>query len=63
MVWYVVKFLLANKFSKGAVDPTLFTRKSGSHLLHVQIYVDDIIFASSDPMECDRFAQEMSSEF
>ena len=63
--WYdtLSKFLLANKFSKGVVDPTLFTRRSGNHLLHVQIYVDDIIFASSDPMECDRFAQEMSSEF
>ena len=63
--WYdtLSKFLLANKFTKGVVDPTLFTRRSGNHLLHVQIYVDDIIFASSDPMECDRFAQEMSSEF
>ena len=63
--WYdtLSKFLLANKFSKGVVDPTLFTRKTGKHLLHVQIYVDDIIFASSDPSECDRFSQEMSSEF
>ena len=56
--WYdtLSKFLLANKFTKGVVDPTLFIRKSGKHLLHVQIYVDDIIFASSNPMECDRFA-------
>ncbi|GKE81074.1 retrovirus-related pol polyprotein from transposon TNT 1-94 [Tanacetum coccineum] len=30
--WYntLSKFLLAKKFSKGVVDPTLFTRKSGS---------------------------------
>ncbi|GJX80046.1 retrovirus-related pol polyprotein from transposon TNT 1-94, partial [Tanacetum coccineum] len=49
--WYdtLSRFLLDNKFSKGAVDPTLFTRKTGKHILLVQIYVDDIIFASTDP--------------
>nr|GEV68044.1 retrovirus-related Pol polyprotein from transposon TNT 1-94 [Tanacetum cinerariifolium] len=33
----------------GADDPTLFTQKTGKHILLVQIYVDDIIFASTDP--------------
>nr|GEV88644.1 uncharacterized mitochondrial protein AtMg00810-like [Tanacetum cinerariifolium] len=49
--WYdtFLLFLLDNKFSKGAVDSTLFTRKTGKHILLVQIYVDDIIFASTDP--------------
>ncbi|GKD42156.1 retrovirus-related pol polyprotein from transposon TNT 1-94 [Tanacetum coccineum] len=49
--WYdtLSKFLLAQGFSKGVVDPTLFIRKTGKHTLHVQIYVDDIIFASTDP--------------
>ncbi|GJW38507.1 retrovirus-related pol polyprotein from transposon TNT 1-94, partial [Tanacetum coccineum] len=49
--WYdtLSKFLIATKFFKGAVDPTLFTRKIGKHILLVQIYVDDIIFASTDP--------------
>nr|GEZ29435.1 retrovirus-related Pol polyprotein from transposon TNT 1-94 [Tanacetum cinerariifolium] len=44
--WYdtLSQFLLNNKFSKGAVDPTLFTQKTGKHILLVQIYVDDIIF-------------------
>ncbi|GJU23029.1 retrovirus-related pol polyprotein from transposon TNT 1-94 [Tanacetum coccineum] len=48
--WYdtLSRFLLDNKFSKGAVDPTLFTQKTGKHILLVQIYVDDIIFASTD---------------
>ncbi|GKB74447.1 retrovirus-related pol polyprotein from transposon TNT 1-94 [Tanacetum coccineum] len=50
------RFLLDNKFSKGVVDPTLFTRKTGKHILLVQIYVDDIIFASTDP----QFSKEMS---
>nr|GFA82042.1 retrovirus-related Pol polyprotein from transposon TNT 1-94 [Tanacetum cinerariifolium] len=40
--WYdtLSRFLLDNSFSKGAVDPTLFTRKIGKHILLVQIYVD-----------------------
>ncbi|GJZ26002.1 retrovirus-related pol polyprotein from transposon TNT 1-94 [Tanacetum coccineum] len=49
--WYdtLSRFLLDNKFSKGAADPTLFTRKTGKHILLVQIYVDDIIFVLTDP--------------
>ncbi|GJW13776.1 retrovirus-related pol polyprotein from transposon TNT 1-94 [Tanacetum coccineum] len=63
--WYdmLSSFLLSQKFSKGAVDPTLFTRKEGKHILRVQIYVDDIIFASTDPSLCDIFADIMSSKF
>nr|GEU91353.1 integrase, catalytic region, zinc finger, CCHC-type, peptidase aspartic, catalytic [Tanacetum cinerariifolium] len=44
-------------------DPTLFTRKTGKHIFLVQIYVDDIIFASIDPKDCDMFSYEMSSKF
>nr|GEX22416.1 retrovirus-related Pol polyprotein from transposon TNT 1-94 [Tanacetum cinerariifolium] len=38
--WYdtLSSFLLDNKFSKGAVDSTLFTQKTGKHILLVQIY-------------------------
>ncbi|GJR75264.1 retrovirus-related pol polyprotein from transposon TNT 1-94 [Tanacetum coccineum] len=63
--WYdtLSKFLMANNFFKGAVDPTLFTRKSGKHILLVQIYVDDIIFASTDHNACHIFSKEMSSKF
>ncbi|GJU34909.1 putative reverse transcriptase domain-containing protein [Tanacetum coccineum] len=63
--WYdtLSKFLPAQGFSKGVVDPTLFIRKTGKHTLHVQIYVDDIIFASTDPKDCDCFSNEMSSKF
>ncbi|GJU46044.1 retrovirus-related pol polyprotein from transposon TNT 1-94 [Tanacetum coccineum] len=63
--WYdtLSQSLLDNNFSKGAVDPTLFTRKTGKHILLVQIYVDDIIFASTDPKACDIFSNEMSSKF
>ncbi|GKE63973.1 retrovirus-related pol polyprotein from transposon TNT 1-94, partial [Tanacetum coccineum] len=63
--WYdtLSGFLLDNKFSKGAVDPTLFTRKTGKHILLVQIYVDDIIFSSTNPKACDIFSNEQSSKF
>nr|GEW64999.1 putative ribonuclease H-like domain-containing protein [Tanacetum cinerariifolium] len=47
----------------GVVDPTLFTRKTGKHILLVQIYVDDIIFASTDPKDCNMFSNEVSSKF
>ncbi|GKD38336.1 retrovirus-related pol polyprotein from transposon TNT 1-94 [Tanacetum coccineum] len=38
--WYdtLSKFLLAQGFSKGVVDPTLFIRKIGKHTLHVQVF-------------------------
>ncbi|GJS83737.1 retrovirus-related pol polyprotein from transposon TNT 1-94 [Tanacetum coccineum] len=57
--WYdtLLKFLLAQGFSKGVVDPTLFIRKTRKHTLHVQIYVDDIIFASTDPKDCLQISQ------
>ncbi|GKE85169.1 retrovirus-related pol polyprotein from transposon TNT 1-94, partial [Tanacetum coccineum] len=63
--WYdtLSKFLLAQEFSKGVVDPTFFIQKTGKHTIHVQIYVDDIIFALTDPKDCDRFSNEMSSKF
>nr|GFB65769.1 retrovirus-related Pol polyprotein from transposon TNT 1-94 [Tanacetum cinerariifolium] len=63
--WYdtLSRFLLDNNFSKGAVDPTLFTRKTGKHILLLQIYVDNIIFASTDPKDCDMFSNEMSLKF
>nr|GEX02356.1 hypothetical protein [Tanacetum cinerariifolium] len=53
-VWYdtLTRFLLDNKFCKGAVDLTLFTWKTCKHTLLVQIYVDDIIFALIDPKAC-----------
>ncbi|GJT92830.1 retrovirus-related pol polyprotein from transposon TNT 1-94 [Tanacetum coccineum] len=63
--WYdlLSRSLLSQKFSKGAVDPMLFTRKEGKDILIVQIYVDDIIFASSNLCLCDTFAEIMTSRF
>ncbi|GKC70547.1 retrovirus-related pol polyprotein from transposon TNT 1-94 [Tanacetum coccineum] len=64
-VWYdmLSSFLISQHFSKAAVDPTLFTRKVGNDLLLVQIYVDDIIFASTIMALCNEFANEMNTKF
>ncbi|GJV70159.1 retrovirus-related pol polyprotein from transposon TNT 1-94 [Tanacetum coccineum] len=63
--WYdlLSKFLLSQEFSKGTVDPTLFIRRQGKDILLVQIYVDDIIFASTTPELCDQFSKIMCSKF
>ncbi|GJS41285.1 retrovirus-related pol polyprotein from transposon TNT 1-94 [Tanacetum coccineum] len=63
--WYdmLSSFLISQQFSKGAVDPTLFTRHAGNDILLVQIYVDDIIFASTNTAMCDEFANQMTSKF
>ncbi|GJW59992.1 retrovirus-related pol polyprotein from transposon TNT 1-94 [Tanacetum coccineum] len=47
----------------GAADPTLFTRKEGKDILLVQICVDDIIFASTDPVLCETFSEIMCLKF
>ncbi|GKA36365.1 retrovirus-related pol polyprotein from transposon TNT 1-94, partial [Tanacetum coccineum] len=49
--WYNVlsNFLISKGFTKGTIDATLFMIRYGEDILLVQIYVDDIIFRTSDP--------------
>ncbi|KAI3682224.1 hypothetical protein L2E82_50087 [Cichorium intybus] len=63
--WYetLTKFLKESNFKQGSVDPTLFRKKVGSHLMLVQIYVDDIIFGSTDPNLSKDFEKLMKSKF
>ncbi|GJZ23654.1 retrovirus-related pol polyprotein from transposon TNT 1-94 [Tanacetum coccineum] len=63
--WYdlLSNFLLTQDFSKGTVDPKLFIRRQGNDILLVQIYVYDIIFASTTPELCDEFSKIMCSKF
>ncbi|GJX20300.1 retrovirus-related pol polyprotein from transposon TNT 1-94 [Tanacetum coccineum] len=63
--WYdmLSSFFISQHFSKGAVDLTLFTRKAGNDLLLVQIYVDNIIFASTNTALCNEFAKLMTTKF
>ncbi|GJR88066.1 retrovirus-related pol polyprotein from transposon TNT 1-94 [Tanacetum coccineum] len=63
--WYdkLSSFLIEHHFTKGIVDPTLFTRRHGDDILLVQIYVDDIIFGSTKPVFSTRFAKLMKDNF
>nr|GEX02541.1 copia protein [Tanacetum cinerariifolium] len=63
--WYdmLSSFLISQHFSKDAVDPTLLIRKAENDLLLVQIYVDDIIFASTNTAMCNEFANLMTTNF
>nr|GEW44633.1 retrovirus-related Pol polyprotein from transposon TNT 1-94 [Tanacetum cinerariifolium] len=63
--WYdmLSSFLISQDFTKGSVDPTLFIRRDDRELLLVQIYVDDIIFATSTPELYDIFAKIMCLKF
>ena len=63
--WYerLSKFLVETGFSMGKADKTLFVKHQGKDLILVQIYVDDIIFGSTNNLLCDEFAKSMSQEF
>ena len=63
--WYerLSTFLLSNDFVKVKVDTTLFTKHIGSDILIVQIYVDDIIFCSTNELLCKEFESCMQNEF
>nr|GEX13461.1 retrovirus-related Pol polyprotein from transposon TNT 1-94 [Tanacetum cinerariifolium] len=63
--WYdkLSKFLISKGFTKGTIDPTLFTIRYGEDILLVQIYVDDTIFGSTNPKYSKRFEKLMHSRF
>nr|GEW26325.1 Gag-Pol polyprotein [Tanacetum cinerariifolium] len=48
---------------EGTIDPTLFTRCFDDDILVVQVYVDDIIFGSTDPRYATIFSDLMKSRF
>nr|KAJ0227036.1 hypothetical protein LSAT_V11C100049630 [Lactuca sativa] len=63
--WYetFTRFLKLSKFKQGSVDPTFFRKKEGEHLMIVQIYVDDIIFGSTNPSLIAEFRKLMETKF
>ena len=63
--WYerLSKFLLEQGFSRGKVDTTLFIRHQGKHSILVQVYVDDIIFGSTNINLVKEFSKLMQGEF
>nr|GEU67589.1 hypothetical protein [Tanacetum cinerariifolium] len=63
--WYgtLSKYLLTSGFQKGTIDQTLFIRRHRGDFILVQVYVDDIIFGSSNPQLCREFEALMHEKF
>jgi hypothetical protein len=63
--WYecLRDFLITNGFKVGKVDPTLFTKTISKDLFICQIYVDDIMFGSTNKSSCEEFSRIMIQKF
>jgi hypothetical protein len=63
--WYecLRDFLITNGFKVGKGDPTLFTNDIAKDLFVCQIYVDDIIFGSTNKSTCEQFSRIMIQKF
>jgi hypothetical protein len=63
--WYdtLSTYLLENDFKRGTIDKTLFTKRVKKDILLVQIYVDDIIFGSTQDLLCKEFEVLMHQKF
>jgi hypothetical protein len=57
--WYecLRDFLISNTFKVRKVNPTLFTKTCNGDLFVCQIYVDDIIFGSTNQKSCEEFSR------
>jgi hypothetical protein len=63
--WYerLRDFLIEKGFTIGKIDTTLFTKKLNDDIFICQVYVDDIIFGSTNEAYCKEFGDLMSKEF
>jgi hypothetical protein len=63
--WYecLQDFLITNGFKVSKADPTLFTKIIAKDLFVCQIYVDDIIFGSTNKSTCEEFSRIMIQKF
>jgi len=63
--WYewLKDFLIEKGFKIRKVDTTLFTKKMNGEIFIYQVYVDDIIFGSTNENICKEFGHLMSKEF
>nr|GEU39838.1 putative ribonuclease H-like domain-containing protein [Tanacetum cinerariifolium] len=63
--WYetLANYLLENGFQRGKIDQTLFIKKQKGDIFLVQVYVDDIIFGSTNKELCKAFEKLMKDKF
>jgi hypothetical protein len=57
------KFLLDTEFSRCHSDPNVYTKKVGSHLIILVLYVDDLIITSSDPKILTHVKTDLKKKF
>jgi hypothetical protein len=60
---YLKEFLLKNGFEIGKADSTLLIQRNGKDIFVRQIYVDDIIFGSTNDKFCEEFSRIMTKRF
>nr|GEU34725.1 hypothetical protein [Tanacetum cinerariifolium] len=63
--WYetLANYLLENGFQNEKIDQTLFIKKQKGDILLVQVYVDDIIFGTTNKELCKDFEKLMKDKF
>nr|GEV97589.1 uncharacterized mitochondrial protein AtMg00810-like [Tanacetum cinerariifolium] len=63
--WYetLSTYLLDNGFQRGKINKSLFIKRHKSDILLVQVYVDDIIFGSTEKELCNTFEKLMHKKF
>ncbi|GJZ11737.1 putative ribonuclease H-like domain-containing protein [Tanacetum coccineum] len=63
--WYetLANYLLGNGLKRGKIDQTLFIKKQKGDILLVKVYVDDIIFGSTNKELCIAFEKLMKDKF
>ncbi|GJU36939.1 putative ribonuclease H-like domain-containing protein [Tanacetum coccineum] len=63
--WYetLANYLLSNGIKGGKIDQILFIKKQKGDILLVQVYVDDIIFGSTNKELCTGFEKLMKDKF
>ncbi|GJW42138.1 putative ribonuclease H-like domain-containing protein [Tanacetum coccineum] len=63
--WYETldNYLLSNGFKRGKIDQILFIKKQKGDILLVQVYVDDIIFGSTNKELCTSFEKLVKDKF
>ncbi|GJR37749.1 putative ribonuclease H-like domain-containing protein [Tanacetum coccineum] len=63
--WYerLSTFLLKHGYRRGAIDKTLFIKKDRRDIMLVQVYVDDIIFGSTNLLCQDKYVKDILNKF
>nr|GEV50243.1 hypothetical protein [Tanacetum cinerariifolium] len=63
--WYetLANYLLENRFQREKIYQTLFIKKKKGDIFLVQVYVDDIIFGSTNKDLCNAFEKLMKDKF